>query len=198
MNQIAETILPYILLYKYAALFIVTFVASLAVPIPAGLLLVASSAFASQGYFNIVWVIATVIAANVLGDTLCYFLARYYGRAVLCRIGFRRILDSRVFKEIESRFGRRPGLIIVASRFETFATLSVNLLSGLSGVPYLRFALYEGIGAFIDAFAYGMVGYIFGDSWQAVDTLLGRFFLVAIVLAVIGVIAFGKKKKKAA
>ena len=124
---------------------------SLAVPIPAGLLLVATSAFASQGYFNITIVIAVVIIANVMGDTLCYFVARYYGRKWLSGIGFRRLLNSKAFESIEVRFRKHPGLIIFVSRFEAFATLSVNLLSGLSDLPYLRFALYEGIGAIVDA-----------------------------------------------
>lgn len=198
MNAIAQTLLPYILLYKYGALFVVTFVASLAVPIPAGLLLVATSAFASQGYFNITIVIAVVIIANVMGDTLCYFVARYYGRKWLSGIGFRRLLNSKAFESIEVRFRKHPGLIIFVSRFEAFATLSVNLLSGLSDVPYLKFALYEGLGAFVDAFVYGMVGYIFGDSWEAVNTLLGRFFLVVILVIVLSVFLLSGRTKKPA
>ena len=79
MSFLIQFILPYILLYKYIALFVITFLASIALPIPAGGLLVASAAFASQGYFNIVKVIIVVIIANVLGDNVCYWLTRIFG-----------------------------------------------------------------------------------------------------------------------
>jgi len=72
MNFLIQIILPYILLYKYFALFLITFLASIAVPIPAGALLVASAAFAIHGYLNIFTIIIVVTIANILGDSLVF------------------------------------------------------------------------------------------------------------------------------
>ena len=88
MDLLVQAILPYILLYKYWALFVVTFLASLAIPIPAGTLLIASAAFASQGYFNIYILLIVVIAANLVGDNVSYWLARLYGERALSNIPF--------------------------------------------------------------------------------------------------------------
>ncbi len=188
MDALAQTILPYILLYKYSALFVITFLASLALPIPAGTLLVASAAFASQGYFNIVVLIGVVIVANIAGDNILFWLARLYGKKVLYRIGFmRKILTSKNFTLIEDSISDRPGFVIFISRFEVIATLTVNLICGLGKVSYRKFMIYETLGAFVDAFFYGMIGYLFGDSWQAVNNLIGNFsilFFLAIALAV--------------
>jgi membrane-associated protein len=193
MSFLAQTILPYILLYKYFALFIITFLGSLALPIPAGTLLVASAAFASQGYFNIYVILAVVIGANMLGDNICYWLARWYGKRFLKKIGLRRVIESKNFKLIERGIAEKPGLIIFISRFEVIATLSVNIICGLGQVPYKKFLLFESIGAFADSFVYGMIGYLFADSWQAVNNLIGNFSIAIFLLIAVGMVFFWKK-----
>ena len=196
MDFLAQTILPYILLYKYWALGVITFLASLALPIPAGTLLVASSAFASQGYFNIVIVLAVVIFANILGDSICFWVARAYGKPILYKIGLRKIVDSHNFKLIEKRIAQKPGFIIFISRFEVIATLTVNAIAGISTMSYKKFLTYELIGACADSIGYGMIGYLFGDSWQAINNLIGNFSFVIFIAIAILVILFWKKLMK--
>ncbi len=197
MDAFAQTILPYILLYKYWALFIVTFLSSLAIPIPAGTLLVASSAFASQGYFNIIIVLVVVIVANIIGDNICFWISRLYGRRIFERFSFtRKVLDSKNFRLIEAKIKQRPGFVIFISRFEAIATLSVNIVCGLSGVSYQRYMVFEAIGAVGDALLYGMVGYIFGDSWEAVNNLIGNFSIIVFVVLIGCVILFWKRIMK--
>ena len=194
MDALAQTILPYVLLYKYWALFIITFLASLAIPIPAGTLLVGSAAFASQGYFNIVVLILVCMIANIAGDNVSYWLARMYGKKYLYRIGFlRKILTSKNFSIIEKRISERPGFIIIITRFEVLATLTTNLICGLGRVTYRKFMFYESIGAFLDTFFYAMIGYLFGDSWQAVNNLIGNFSIVFFLALALAVALFWKK-----
>ncbi len=194
MSFLAQTILPYILLYKYTALFVITFLAALAIPIPAGTLLVASAAFASQGYFNIVVLIIVVTIANMAGDNLSFWLARIYGKKLLYRVGFlKKILTSRNFILIEKRINKRPGFIIFITRFEVIATLTTNLICGMGNVRYRKFLLFEAMGAFADTFFYAMVGYLFGDSWQAVNDLIGNFSIVFFLAIALGVALFWKK-----
>ncbi len=194
MDFLAQTILPYVLLYKYWALFVITFLSSLAIPIPAGTLLVASAAFASQGYFNIVIVLTVVIVANIIGDNISYWLARAYGKRIFDYFSFTRtIIESQNFKLIERGIRQRPGLIIFISRFEAIATLSVNAICGMSGVTWKRFMLYEVIGAIVDGVFYGMIGYLFGDSWQAVNKLIGNFSIIIFIILIGCVLVFWKK-----
>jgi membrane protein DedA with SNARE-associated domain len=197
MDFLAQTILPYVLLYKYVALFVITFLASLALPIPAGTLLVASAAFAGQGYFNIVELLIVVTIANMAGDNLLFWLARIYGKKVLYRVKFlKKILTSKNFQLIEKRIAERPGFIIFITRFEVIATLTTNLICGLGKVSYRKFLAFEAMGAFVDTFFYGMLGYLFGDSWQAVNKLIGNFSIVIFLAIALGVALFWKKIMK--
>lgn len=194
MDFLAQVILPYVLLYKYYALFIITFLASLALPIPAGTLLVASAAFASQGYFNIIILIVVVIVANILGDNILYWLARWYGRKVLYRVGFlRKIITSKNFELVEKGIRERPGFVIFISRFEVIATLTVNLICGIGRVSFRKFMTFEIIGAIVDSTFYAMIGYLFGDSWQAVNNLIGNFSIVFFLALALGIMLFWKR-----
>ena len=95
--MILSYFLSFVLLYKYLALFLVTFMASLILPLPATALLMATGAFAFQGYFNLWEIIMTGFLGSVAGDFLGYIIARSYGKEVLEKIGFRRLLQSSWF-----------------------------------------------------------------------------------------------------
>lgn len=194
MDFLAQAVLPYILLYKYWALFVVTFLSSSILPIPSGTILMTSSAFASQGYFKITTILLVVIIANILGDNLLYWFARLYGEKILSKIEFiKRILVSKKFIVIKEKISRRPGFLIFLSRFEVLFTLSINLLSGISKVPYRKFLKYEIIGTFANVFFYTIIGYSFGNSWQAVNKLIGDFTIFFFLAIALAVSLFGKK-----
>ncbi|HWC57411.1 MAG TPA: VTT domain-containing protein [Candidatus Paceibacterota bacterium] len=149
MSAITQAILPVVLLYKYWALFGITFVAALIVPIPPGTLIMASAAFSYQGYFSFGWVIAVSALGNILGDNAAYWLARQYGRIVLSRIGFRKLLASRQYQKVEARITRHPGFLIFISRFEVTINLIVNIVCGIGKVSYLKYLLFESMGEIV-------------------------------------------------
>ena len=194
MNFIVQIILPYLLLYKYWAIFIVTFLASLAVPIPAGTLLMASAAFASQGYFSMSTLLLVVMIANIAGDNISYWLARLYGEKTLSKIKFfNKIISSKNFIIIERNIAKRPGLVIILSRFEVISTLTINIICGLGKSTYKKFMIYEIIGTFLSVLFYAFIGYSFGDSWQAINNLIGNFSILFFILIAISLSIFGKK-----
>ena len=101
MSSLFQNILGLLLVYKYAALFFIAFLSSLGVPLPAGSSTVASAAFASQGYLNIITVIISGILGNILGDISMYFLSRKYGKRVLYWLNLGKLADSKPIKDIE-------------------------------------------------------------------------------------------------
>lgn len=193
MNFVVHIILPYLLLYKYVGIFLITFFAALALPIPPGTLLMASAAFAGQGYFSFFWVVFWGSAGNIAGDNLGYWLARVYGKRVLYGIGFRKIIDSEKYKRIEESVKRRSGVFIFFSRFEVFSNLAVNIIAGLGKIPYPKYLSYEIIGEVLQVLIYCSIGYIVGDNWQAISTIISHFLLLIILIAALVVALFWKK-----
>jgi len=193
MDFILQNLIVYLVLYKYLTIFVITLLAAFILPVPSGSLLMAASAYARFGYFNIYWIIVLSIIGNILGDNLGYFVARRYGRDILLKIGFRRILNSKVYKTIETKYNNHPGFIIFASRFEVLSTLSVNLLSGISKTPYRKFIAHEIPGSIAQVMLYGMIGYLFANNWESINSIIGKVTLVIILVLVLVAISFGKK-----
>ena len=193
MNFIVQIILPYLLLYKYWAIFTITLVAALAFPIPPGTLLMASAAFASQGYFSFSLVVFFGALGNIVGDNIGYFLARAYGKKVLYRIGFRKVLDSQKYKNIEERIRRKPNFLIFISRFEVFSNLAVNIICGLSGLSYKKYIVFEVLGEICQVFIYCAIGYIVGDNWVTISGIITKFLILIILVVVLFVVVFWDK-----
>jgi membrane-associated protein len=196
MNAIVQFVLPYVLLYKYWALFGVTFVAALILPIPPGTLIMGVSALASQGKFSFALVLIAAISGNILGDTVGFFLARKYGKRTLEKIGFKKILASSHYRKIQTQVRKRPGFIIFISRFEVFANLSVNIIAGLGKIPYRKYAMYQIPGEILQVSLYGTLGYIFGNSWQSVNTIVGKITLALVLITILILVIFWKRLKE--
>ena len=193
MDIFLQNAIPYLLAYKYLALFVISFIAAFVVPIPSGSILMAAAAFASEGYFKLSWVIVISVIGNLLGDNIGYWTARFYGEDIFSRIGFRKILNSKTFKKIEQKFRNKPGFIVLASRFEVVSTLSVNLLSGVGRVPYNKYLTFESIGTVLQVCFYGTIGYIFGYNWQSANSIIGKIFTIIALILILILIAFWSK-----
>jgi len=193
MDTIIQSILPFLLLYKYWALFGITFIAALFVPIPPGTIIMASAAFAYQGYFTLGWVLVVAALGNIVGDNTGYWLARLYGHPILYKLGLRKVIESKRYQKIEHKVTRRPGFIIFISRFEVFTNLAVNIIAGLGQVRYRKFLLFGVIGEVVQVALYGTIGYMFGSNWETISSLIGRALLLILLLAVVLFIIFRKR-----
>jgi len=193
MDFLLENIIPFILVYKYVALFGVFFLSALFIPFPSGNILVATVAFAVEGHFNLGLVVLISIFANFLGDNLGYWIARLYGEQIFSFIGFRRILESKTFNLIEDKFRRQPGFIIFISRFDAISTSVINLLAGLGKVSYRKYLVHESLGTLTQVCFYSLIGLIFRSSWQAVNTILGRISLIGGFILIVLIVVFWNK-----
>jgi len=193
MNFIVQIVLPYLLLYKYWAIFAITLFAALALPIPPGTLLMASAAFASQGYFSFFWVVVIGSAGNIVGDNIGYWLARRYGKKLLYRAGFGKVLDGEKYAKIERRIKKNPGFLIFISRFEVVSNLAVNLVCGLGEIEYGKYLVFEIIGELLQVFIYASIGYLVGDNWQSISGLISKFLLLIILVATFFIAVFWKR-----
>lgn len=195
--------LSYILIYKYAILFLVVYLTSFGIPLPATVLIVAAGAFAAQGYFDFQKIFIYVFVASVLGDITGYFVSLKYGRRILMHVGFKRLFSSPNFHALEKIFMNRSLAIIFYTRFIlTHLGPSINLLSGLSGITPRKFITYDILGEILYAFIFTSLGYVFANQWEMISsisqdiiTILVLIVLLIILFAVLWRMRNGKKKK---
>ena len=170
MNNFLALLLSLLLLYKYWALFIVIFLAAVIVPFPSNSILLATGAFASQGYFSFTVSLVVAVSANVLGDCVDYMLAARYGRPAL------RLLHIHVptyIERLEEFVRSYPRSTIFITRFVGTVEEVVSFLAGFTRVSFHIFLIYDLLGNLVSIGGVLYVGYFTGIHWQDVSTLVG-------------------------
>ena len=163
MSSVVGVLLSFLLLYKYWALFAVIFLAAVIVPFPSNSLLLATGAFASQGYFSFPLSLTIATVANVLGDCTDYFLARRYGRRMF------PLLHTNLPSYIERLEGfvrKHPGPTIFVTRFVGTVEEIVSFLSGFIPVSFGTFLLYDLLGNLLSIWIVLYAGFFLGIYWQ--------------------------------
>lgn len=186
MTALIFSILSYILLYKYVALFIVSYLAALLLPLPSNTSLLAAGAFASQGYLNIYVVVLVAFVANELGDLTGFYLSRRYGKDVLMNIGFRKMLESKKYHSLENFIVENSKMTIYLTRFVGQIGPLVNILTGLSKeISFKKFLIYGIAGELTYSLVLGLTGYFLGSAWQDLTSVLELVSLVILLIVVL-------------
>jgi membrane-associated protein len=185
MNFILSTLLSYLLLYKYATIFVVVFAAAIIVPVPDSTMLVATGAFASQGYFSLSLALIVALVANILGDLVDYTLTYRWGFKIIKEHHIRKMP---YFNKVEHFIRTNAGMAIFISRFVGTVGPLVNFLSGLANIPLSKFFFFDVVGNAVDIAGLLVAGYILGQYWQDFSGfvgLVGWIIVVAVVMYVI-------------
>ena len=185
MENFLGSVLSFVLLYKYLALFLIAFVGSFGLPLPTATVTVAAAAFAADGFLSWKWVFFITAAASVLGDVAVYWLARYLEQKEFESSFFRHLVPASKRKIFSEQFGSHPFFAIISSRFTNFTTLVINVVSGFVRYSFARFAVFDAIGESASTLLYASLGYVFGSSWMYISQLLekaGAVFLLVFIL----------------
>ena len=184
MSSIFAVLLSWLLLYKYTLLFGVFFLSALALPLPGNTLLLATGAFASQGYMSFWLSLLSVLLGNVAGDIAGFVLADIYGEKVIEKMRIKRSYLT----GMERYVTRHPRITIVLSRFGGTLDPVVNILCGLGEVSLKTFIIFDIIGNFISLFIVITVGYYLGDYWQSFSGVVSTIgWIIFALLALLGI-----------
>ena len=157
----------------------------------------AASAFSVQGYMSFPLVLLTGIAGNMSGDSSGYWLVRLYGIKVLDKIHLRKFFSRDRLDGARNQIDKHPILTIYFSRFMTGIAPAVNVVCGITRLPYKRFLLFECLGEITECTMFCFIGYIFGSNWQYFSQLSGKFWVVilagVLTTFMVGRMVFKKK-----
>ena len=196
MSTFVGLLLSFLLLYKYAALFIVVFLSSIIVPFPTNTLLLADGAFASQGYFSFFISLAVIMAASVLGDCVDYFLARAYGRSVLKLL---RVRVPTYIERLERYVRQHPGPTVFFTRFVGTIEPLTSLLAGFVGVGFMTFLFYDFLGNLVSNGAVLYAGYFLGIHWQDflnLFNIVGWILMALVIIAALAIALWYRTRKR--
>ena len=170
----------------YALLFIVIFAETGLVVFPFlpgdSILFIAGTVVATAG-LDVHLLVALLIVAAVMGDSLNYAIGHYIGPKVFDKP------DSRWFKQAHLRrtqafYDKYGGITIIIGRFVPIIRTFAPFLAGVAGMTYRRFLSYNVIGgvAWISLLVYA--GYLFGN----IPWVKQNLSLIVIAIVVVSLI----------
>jgi len=170
--------------YGLPVLFGIALIASVGLPLPTSLFLIAAGAFAEQGDLNFTWAIVLASSGAIIGDNIGYGIGRWGGCALVARVSSWFSGKARI-EDVVAGAQRWGGASVFLSRWLLTPLGSwVNLTSGMTAYPWPRFLLWDALGEVLWVILYVTFGWMFSDRVQALSVMLGD-----LTWAAVGVVA---------
>jgi membrane protein DedA with SNARE-associated domain len=160
------------------------------VPVPGETVLIAGAIYAGSGRLNVVEVGLVGFAAAILGDNIGYGIGRLGGRELIERWGKYIFLTPERLEKTEAFFDRHGGKIIVVARFIEGLRQANGIIAGIARMHWLRFGLFNALGAALWVGTWVSVGYFAGQHIDTIYTDITRYSLYAAIAAVVVIIAW--------
>jgi membrane protein DedA with SNARE-associated domain len=178
----------------YAAVFVLSFISSMGLPVGSELAIIGGGALASGEVFthsgkslNLAVVIILAIAGEVLGSGAGYAIGRYGGRPLVDRAGKYLLLTHKDLDRAEAWFARRGDGLVFFGRFIPLVRSFVSFAAGIGEMTVGKFFLYTTIACAIWCSALAAIGYGLGSTYSKVVSAFGYVGYVVAALAVIAV-----------
>ncbi len=176
----------------YAAVFVLSFISSMGLPVGSELAIIGGGALASgqvQGGrpLNLAIVIVLATLGEVLGSAAGYGIGRYGGRPLVERVGKYVLLTHKDLDRAEAWFARRGEPVVFFGRFVPLLRSFVSFAAGLGEMAIGKFFLLTVIACAIWCTALASIGYSLGKTYDEVVHAFSYAGYVLVALAVVAV-----------
>ena len=156
--------------------------------LPGDSLLFVAGAVAAVGGMNIVILLALLVVAAASGNMLNYHIGRYIGPRVF-KWENSLFFNTAALQKTEAFYEKHGGKTLVISRFLPLFRTFAPFVAGVGKMDYLRFCLFNLIGAGLWVISLLLAGYFFGNlPWvkQNLSLVIVGIVLVSLLPAFVG------------
>lgn len=159
------------------------------IPIPEEAPLVLAGVLSSQGTLDPKMAFTSCLLGALLGDSVMYMIGRFFGHSWLTKHpSMARFIDAEKEEKFEHAVRRHGFKVLLLTRFLVGVRGPVYFAAGAAKVPYLRFLLWDLIGATIVVGVIFGLGYKFGNG---IAKIIGNAEEVATAVVVLGLMSVG-------
>jgi membrane protein DedA with SNARE-associated domain len=156
-------------------------------------------ALAGLHHANLFVMLAVVIGSAIIGDSIGFEVGKHLGPWLLKR---RPLHNNTGVDRARDLIERRGGPAVFLGRWVALARALVPGVTGMSGLRYRTFLLYNALGAIAWGTTFVMIGFVAGKSYERIASAIGRYALVvvgllAVVLAVVVVVRRRRERHEA-
>jgi membrane-associated protein len=171
--------------WTYLLLFLIVFCETglvVAPFLPGDSLLFAAGAFAGLGSLSAGWLIALLLPAAVLGNTVNYWVGRLAGPRLLA--ARRRLVRPEHLQRTHEFYEKHGAMTIVLTRFMPILRTVAPFVAGLGRMSFRRFSAYNVVGGSLWVVIGVLSGYFFGN----VLVVKNNFSLVILAIVVVSLL----------
>lgn len=166
------------------AVFIITLISAMGLPLPASFMLMVAGAFIEQGDLGRWPVALAAVGGAILGDQGGYWVGRLGGRSLAQRLSA-RLRAEHLLGQADRLSDKYGGPGIFFSRWLVGGLGPyVNLSVGITRYAWWRFTLWDMVGEIVWVLLYIELGALFSEQLSSVADVLGDFtWLIVGLLA---------------
>ncbi len=152
---------------------------------------IAGGVIASQSHAHLWVMIAAVVVAAVLGDTVGFGIGRRFGP----RVHRLPLISGQRLDHAADLLRRRGGPAVFLGRFVAFVRTAMPALAGMSGMPYRRFLGFNLVAATLFGSGSVLLGYAVGNSYATVESVLGGGVWVILGVLAAAAVVWGMRRR---
>jgi membrane protein DedA with SNARE-associated domain len=123
-----------------------------------------------------------------IGSIIAYVVGVTGGRSFLNKYGKYILITQRDLDSADRWFARNGDWAIFVTRLLPVVRTFISLPAGIARMKLLRFIIYTFIGSFIWCSALSYGGYLLGEHWEELRSVMRPFdpFIIAVIVVLIG------------
>lgn len=181
----------------YLGLFVIIFAESglfFGFFLPGGSLLFTAGLLASQGLFNIYWLIVVVGLAAILGDSTGYWFGSKVGNKIFTKEDS-LFFNKKYLEKTKAFYDKYGSMTVAIGRFVPIVRTFAPILAGVGEMKYKKFLIFNVVGALLWAVGLALLGFFLGGAVPGIDKYITQIVILIIILSVLPII-FNLKFKK--
>ena len=198
MYEIFLEIVYFVESLGYFGIFIMTFIESTFIPIPAEITLIPAGYLVHKGEMHIALILLVSTIGTLAGSTANYYIAYFFGRKLFTNKGKYFFMNESKLEKIEKFFADHGAISVFTGRFLPGVKHFISFPAGLAKMDIKAFCLYTLAGGVIWCAVLISLGYLIGENELLIKKYLKQvnFSLLFLVSAGIAYYIWKRKSKK--
>ena len=154
------------------------------------ILMIAMGFFLRLGYVSFLPLYIALLAGDLTGDIVWYFVGYYFAKPIIARYGKFLSITPEIFEKVKKLFERHDSKILFLSKITSgFGGALATLISaGAVRVPFKKYFIINGLGEFVWVSLLLTIGYAFGNIYSSIASGFKVAFIVSACVFVGGAV----------
>ena len=173
--------------YGYIIIFISLFLELIALPLPGEIIMGYCGFLIYQGSLNYFSTILVTTLGAISGITTSYYIGKLLGMPFFYKYGKHIGLTLEKLEKISGWFDKFGNKLLAIAYFIPGVRHITGYVSGITNVPYRKFADHGYVGAFIWTVIFITSGRMLGENWTLLHKYVSKYLIIVVIL--VGIIS---------